>query len=294
MADRPEWLKVRVPTPRESSGIRAVRDVLSRRQLHSICESARCPNVVECWAARTATFLLLGDVCTRSCRFCAVEAARAGRPLDGGEPQRLASAVRELGLHHVVLTSVDRDDLPDGGAAAFVAAVAAIREVCPSVGIEALTPDFAGRVESLTQIVASSVDVLAHNLETVRRLTPALRDRRATYGQSLRVLEFFVAGAAGRSVKSGLMVGLGERRDEVGEALHDMRDVGVDTVTVGQYLAPSPKAAPVVRFVEPEEFADIEAEARSIGFSRVLCGPRVRSSYRASELLLPSCASSSS
>ncbi|MEW5826746.1 MAG: lipoyl synthase [Candidatus Bipolaricaulota bacterium] len=293
MGGIPEDLKVRVPTPREAAGMREVRSVLLRLRLHSICEGAQCPNAVECWSARTATFLLLGDVCTRSCRFCAVTRGLVGAPLDPDEPRRLAEAVRELGLRHVVLTSVDRDDLPDGGASGFVTAVAEIHRTCRDVAVEVLIPDFGGSPQPVKAIAESGARVLSHNVETVRRLTPKLRDRRASYDQSLRVLELLAASSERRVIKSGLMVGLGERSEEVVDALRDLRAAGVAAVTLGQYLSPSRAAAPVVRWVSRGEFSMYAEEARALGFSHVLSGPRVRSSYHAEALLLPPCAASS-
>ena len=281
MPERPEWLKVRVPPPAAAEAMRAVRDVLARYRLSTICQSALCPNAVECWSAGTATFMILGDVCTRGCRFCAVKTGDPGGVLDRGEPARVAGAVRELKLRHVVLTSVDRDDLADGGAGAFAETVLEIKRVSPEIVVEVLLPDFSGDPRSLVRVMTSDAAILGHNLETVERLTPGLRDRRASYPQSLDVLRFLHAGARGRSVKSGLMLGLGERRGEVSDALNDLYEAGVSWVTVGQYLPPSSTAAPLRRYVSPEEFREIETEAREIGFAQVLAGPLVRSSYHA-------------
>lgn len=281
MSERPQWLKVRVPTPAEALGIRKVRQVLAEHQVATICQSALCPNAVECWSAGTATFLILGDVCTRGCKFCAVKTGSPEGALDRDEPARVAAAVRDLGLRHVVLTSVDRDDLPDGGAAVFVETTLEIKRALPGIAVELLVPDFSGDSRSLLQVMASPADVLGHNLETVARLTPLLRDRRASYEQSLGVLRFLRAGAGGRTIKSGLMLGLGERRGEVRQAIEDLHEAGVTWVTVGQYLSPTAAAVPVRRYVPPEEFREIEAEAREIGFSWVTAGPLVRSSYHA-------------
>jgi lipoic acid synthetase len=279
--ERPEWLKVRVPTPAAAERMRVVRQVLAEHRLTTICQGAVCPNAVECWSAGTATFMILGDVCTRGCRFCAVKTGNPEGALDRGEPARLASAVRDLALRHVVLTSVDRDDLPDGGAATFVEAVVEIKRASPESIVELLLPDFSGDPRSLLRVMASEADILGHNLETVARLTPALRDRRASYQQSLDVLHFLRSGARGRAIKSGLMVGLGERRGEVRDALEDLREAGTTWVTIGQYLPPTPSSAALRRYVPPEEFREIEAEAREIGFSWVIAGPLVRSSYHA-------------
>jgi lipoic acid synthetase len=261
--------------------MRAVRDVLQQESLHTICQGAQCPNVVECWSARTATFLLLGEVCTRACRFCAVRHAPRGQEIDAGEPGRVAAAMRKLSLRYVVLTSVDRDDLPDGGSTAFCETVRAIKRMSPETRVEVLMPDFGGDPRSLARILSSGADVLGHNVETVRRISPALRDRRASYERSLEVLATLRLGSGGRAVKSGLMLGLGEEPGEVREALADLRRAGVSSLTLGQYLAPSSKAIPVQRYVPPEEFEELAKDARGLGFDRVTSGPRVRSSYHA-------------
>ena len=281
MSERPVWLRVRAPSAAEAEGMRAVRDVLQQERLHTICQGAQCPNVVECWSARTATFLLLGEVCTRACRFCAVRHASRGQEIDSGEPERVAAAVHNLSLRYVVLTSVDRDDLPDGGSTAFREAVRAIKRASPETRVEVLIPDFGGDPRSLARILSSGADVLGHNVETVRRISPALRDRRASYERSLDVLAALRLGGGGRPVKSGLMLGLGEEPDEVLEALTDLRRAGVSSLTLGQYLAPSSRAAPVRRYVPPEEFEELAQDARALGFDPVTAGPRVRSSYHA-------------
>jgi len=281
VAERPVWLKVRAPSATEAEGMCAVREVLREERVHTICEGAKCPNVVECWSARTATFLLLGEVCTRACRFCAVRHAPRGQEIDSGEPGRVAAAVRKLSLRYVVLTSVDRDDLPDGGSTAFCDAVRAVKWMSSETRVEVLVPDFGGDPRSLARILSSGADVLGHNVETVRRISPALRDRRASYERSLEVLATLRLGSGGRPVKSGLMLGLGEEPDEVREALADLRRSGVSSLTLGQYLAPSSKAAPVRRYVPPEEFEELAKDARALGFDPVTSGPRVRSSYHA-------------
>jgi len=291
MASHPEWIRVRAPSPREASGIRAVRDVLERHGLTTVCQGAICPNAVECWGARTATFMLLGGVCTRACRFCGVATGDPGGTVDSDEPRRLAAAVAELGLRYAVLTSVDRDDLSDGGAGLFAEAVDRVKAAVDGIRVELLLPDFAGDRGALDRLLATDADVFGHNLETVRRLTPAMRDRRAGYDRSLGVLSHLSAGARTGKVKSGLMVGLGEARAEIDEALGDLRDAGVDIVTVGQYLRPDRHAAPVQRYVPPAEFDGISTRARRMGFTAVVAGPLVRSSYRALEAYEASCAS---
>jgi len=260
--------------------MREMCEILTRHRLETVCQGAQCPNAVECWSARTATFMILGGTCTRSCRFCDVPTGHPGGVVDGEEPERLASAVQELGLRYVVLTSVDRDDLPDGGADIFARTIEAIGRLDSEITIEALIPDFLGRRASWERLLSASPAVLGHNLETVRRLTPELRDRRASYEQSLRVLSFY-AQRGGSRVKSGLMLGLGERDDEVRRALQDLRAAGVEAVTLGQYLRPSAMAVPVVRYVPPDEFDALATYARSLGFLSVVAGPLVRSSYHA-------------
>jgi lipoyl synthase len=281
MPKHPSWIKVRVPTPAQSEGMAEMRDLLSRHDLETVCQGAQCPNAVECWSARTATFMVLGDTCTRGCRFCDVPTGNPRGIVDGDEPQRLASAVRELGLNYVVLTSVDRDDLPDGGAAAFARVVNAITEATEDTIVEVLMPDFNGSHESLDRMVATKAEVFGHNLETVQRLSPQLRDRRAGYDQSLDVLGYLSEVSGGRPVKSGLMVGLGESPDEIREAIIDLHAAGVAMLTLGQYLQPSPTAIPVARFMPPEEFEALATFARSLGFKAVVAGPLVRSSHHA-------------
>ena len=281
MPKHPSWIKVRVPTPAQSEGMAEMRDLLARHDLETVCQGAQCPNAVECWSARTATFMVLGDTCTRACRFCDVPTGNPRGIVDGDEPQRLASAVRELGLSYVVLTSVDRDDLPDGGADAFARVVNAITEATEDTIVEVLMPDFSGSHESLNRMVATKAEVFGHNLETVQRLSPQLRDRRAGYDQSLDVLRYLAEVSGNRTIKSGLMVGLGESQDEIRQAMADLHDVGVTMLTIGQYLQPSPTAVPVARFMPPEEFEALEAFARSLGFKAVVAGPLVRSSYHA-------------
>ncbi|MBE0636392.1 lipoyl synthase [Candidatus Bipolaricaulota bacterium] len=281
MPTHPSWIKVRVPTPTQSAGMAEMRDLLARHHLETVCQGAQCPNAVECWSARTATFMVLGNTCTRGCRFCDVPTGNPGGTVDRQEPQRLASAVGELGLSYVVLTSVDRDDLADGGADAFARVVEAISESAENTTIEVLMPDFVGRRESLDRMMATQANVFGHNLETVRRLSPALRDRRAGYGQSLDVLRYLADRSDGRAIKSGLMVGLGESLDEIRQAMVDLRIAGVTMLTLGQYLQPSTTAVAVERFMPPEEFKILETGAQELGFKAVVAGPLVRSSYHA-------------
>jgi len=283
MSDRPSWIKVRAPTAAEAEEMRGVRDVLRRHRLTTICQGALCPNAVECWGARTATFLLLGDTCTRTCRFCGVPTGDPRGAVDEDEPKRIANAVEELGLRYVVLTSVDRDDLPDGGSGLFAATIRRVLQTHTETRVEALIPDFCGHTGDVEAILDTSPDVVAHNIETVRRLTPTLRDRRAGYEQSLSVLEYISRHGKSIGVKSGLMLGLGETPSEVDETLRDLHAAGVRIVTIGQYLRPTSQAAPVERFVPPDEFEQIAERARAIGFSAAIAGPLVRSSYHAAE-----------
>jgi len=263
-----------------------VRATLKTLRLNTVCEEARCPNVAECWGGGTATVMLLGDVCTRACRFCAVRTASPGGVVDAGEPERVARAIRDLGLRYVVLTSVNRDDLPDGGAAHFAATVRALRREAPSILVEVLIPDYGG--EGLATLAAAAPDVIAHNLETVERLTPLVRDRRASYRRSLRTLEEARRLSPRSFTKSSLMLGLGERDEEVRAALRDLRESGVELLTIGQYLRPTsaPRHLPVAAYVEPARFEAWRRDGEAQGFRFVAAGPLVRSSYRAGEFFV--------
>lgn len=244
-----------------------------------------CPNIGECWSSGTATIMLMGHVCTRACRFCAVDTGNPRGWLDADEPENAARSVELMGLRYVVLTSVDRDDLPDGGASHYAACVRAIKARNPQTAVEALTPDFAGDTAAVTTVVDSGVEVFAHNLETVRRLTPAVRDPRAGYDQSLRVLAAARARRPTVLTKSSLMLGLGETAAEIGEAMDDLRARGVGILTLGQYLRPTRNHLPVLRFVHPDEFAAYREMGLERGFVEVVAGPFVRSSYRAERAL---------
>ena len=258
-----------------------VAEVVRSGRLHTICESARCPNIGACWERRTATFLILGDTCTRDCAFCAV-AKGTPPPLDPGEPGRVAGAVVSLGLAYAVVTSVTRDDLPDGGASAFAAVLRAIRAASPGTRIEALIPDFGGDATALAKVLAAAPDVLNHNLETTESLYPAIRRPRENYRRSLGVLR--VAKSRGALTKSGLMIGLGEGEADVLATFADLRRAGCDLLTVGQYLRPTVAHPPVVRYYTPQEFETFAAEARRLGFREVVSGPLVRSSFEAGRL----------
>ncbi|MBN1770799.1 MAG: lipoyl synthase [Deltaproteobacteria bacterium] len=274
---KPAWLKVRRPG-HGSWG--AVRRALAAGGLHTVCEEARCPNRAECWGAGTATLLLLGDVCTRGCRFCSV-ARGTPPPLAPDEPARAARCAEVLALDYVVLTSVTRDDLPDGGAAVFAATIAAVRALPRRPRVEVLIPDLRGA--ALATVVAARPDVLAHNLEVVRRLTPRVRHPRCDYDRSLAVLEEARELDPRLALKSSLLLGLGETPDELLAALGDLRRVGVDTVVLGQYLRPTRENVPVERYVPPEEFAELRARALALGFAEVVAEPLARTSYHARE-----------
>ena len=275
---KPEWLKIRLQSNEESA---EVERIVKEHSLHTICSSGLCPNKAECWRRRTATFMILGEVCTRGCKFCATQ---TGKPLapDHSEPEKVAESVRLMGLRHVVVTSVTRDDLPDGGAAHWAATVEAIRKENPDATIELLIPDLDAREDLIEVVLASKPDIVGHNIETVERLTPLVRSR-AKYRTSLRTLE--IISRSGAVAKSGLMVGLGESDDEVLQTLRDLRSVGVEIVTLGQYLRPSLEHYPVAAYITPEKFEWYRLQALEMGFSYCASAPMVRSSYLADAAL---------
>jgi lipoyl synthase len=275
---KPDWLRVRAPG---SAGYMETRRVVKAHGLVTVCEEAACPNIGECWSVGHATMMIMGEVCTRACAFCNVATGRPG-PLDPTEPQRVAEAVAKMGLSHVVITSVDRDDLADGGAAHFAAVVHAIRAAAPATTIEILTPDFLRTDRAEDVVIDARPDVFNHNLETVPRLYLKIRPG-ARYYHSLRLLERVKHRDPAQFTKSGLMVGLGETKEEVMQVMDDMRSAGVDFITIGQYLQPTRKHAPVNRFVPPDEFAALETIARSKGFLMVSASPLTRSSHHAGE-----------
>ena len=277
---KPPWLKVRAPGGETYAFL---KHTLRELELNTVCEEARCPNVGECWNAGTATVMVLGDTCTRGCRFCAVNTGNPKGWVDPREPMHVAKAIAKLKLRYVVLTMVDRDDLLDGGAAHVAETVRCIRECTPSILVEALVSDFAGRTRDVATLLTGQPDVFAHNLEVARRMTPQVRDPRCSYDRSLDVLKYAKQHAGTRFVKSSLMVGVGETEAEVLEALTDLRHAGVDIVTLGQYLRPTPKHHPVARYVTPDQFAAYERHGQQLGFSFVASGPLVRSSYHAAE-----------
>lgn len=272
----PPWFKVTIKQGPDYQDIRRIMDTLG---LHTICEEARCPNVWECWNNRTATFLILGDICTRRCHYCAVT---TGRPLelDREEPLRVAQAVQALGLRHAVITSVNRDELEDGGASIFAETIQQIRRLVPTCAVEMLIPDFEGNEAALASVVAEKPDILNHNIETVQRLFPSIRPQ-GKYDRSITLLD--KAKRMGARTKSGLIVGMGETAEEVREVMQDLRRVGCDIMTIGQYLQPTKQHLPVARFYHPDEFAAFKAEGLAFGFSHVESGPLVRSSYHAEQ-----------
>jgi len=279
----PEWLRIKLPTSDTFSHTRSLLDEL---KLHTVCESAKCPNHWECWSKGTATFMIAGDRCTRACGFCAVSTAKP-LPLETDEPARVAEATRRMKLKHVVITAVARDDLKDGGAEHFRLTIEKVRELNPGIVIEVLVPDFLDNDVCIENVLAANPHIYNHNLETVRRLTPEVR-HRATYDRSLSVLAKAKAMRGDRIyTKSGLMLGLGEREEEVLQAMRDLRAANCDILTLGQYLQPSLKHLPVIEFITPEKFAEYKRHAETMGFVHVASGPMVRSSYHADEFTLP-------
>ena len=275
---KPKWLKVKLPT---GDAYKKVRNLVSEHKLNTICESGNCPNMGECWGAGTATFMILGNVCTRSCGFCAVATGKPEK-VDVFEPGRVANSVKLMKVKHAVITSVDRDDLSDGGSEIWVSTVKAIRRQSPSTTLETLIPDFAGNWKNLQNIIDVAPEIVSHNIETVRRLTKTIRVQ-AKYNRSLELLLRLKRG--GMKTKSGLMLGLGETHEEVLETLDDLRSVNVDIVTLGQYLQPTPKHAPVDEFISPEKFDEYKKYGLKLGFKYVESGPLVRSSYHAEKHL---------
>ncbi len=277
---RPEWLKARAP---QGPNYRELKALVEAERLHTVCESAHCPNIGECWEQRTATFMILGNVCTRRCGFCAVQ---KGAPLevDWDEPRRVAEAVARLGLEYAVITSVDRDDRKDGGAALFALTIEAIRRRSPGCKVEVLIPDFQGSLDALRMVLGARPDMLNHNIETVERLYRPVRPG-SRYRRSLELLEVVKDMAPGTPTKSGMMLGLGEEREEIVQTLQDLRAHRVDVVTIGQYLRPSAGHLPIARYYTPEEFARIKEIALPMGFRHVESGPFVRSSYHAKRAL---------
>ena len=280
---KPPWLKVPFPGGESYSWIKKRAANLN---LSTVCEEANCPNIGECWNGGTATFMLMGDTCTRGCRFCSVKSAKNPGALDPEEPKKLAETVKNLALKYVVLTTVNRDDLPDQGASHIARCIRSTQRACPEMLIEMLMPDFQGKTELVQQVINARPAVLAHNLETVRSLTDRVRDSRASYDQSLDVLRYLKQQCPDGYTKSSLMLGVGESRTETLQAMKDLRDVGVDFLTIGQYLQPSKKHLKVEKFMHPDEFDELALQGDKMGFEYVASGPLVRSSYKAAELYI--------
>ncbi len=280
---KPPWLKVPFPGGERYSWINKRAANLN---LSTVCQEANCPNIGECWNGGTATFMLMGDTCTRACRFCSVKSAKNPGALDPEEPKKLAETVNNLALKYVVLTTVDRDDLPDQGASHIARCIRTTQRACPEMLIEMLMPDFQGKTELVQQVINARPAVLAHNLETVRSLTDRVRDSRASYDQSLDVLRYLKQQCPDGYTKSSLMLGVGESRTETLQAMKDLRDAGVDFLTIGQYLQPSKKHLKVEKFMHPDEFDELALQGDKMGFEYVASGPLVRSSYKAAEFYI--------
>ena len=284
---KPDWLKVRAPG---GENYLKIKSDLAKFDLHTVCEEARCPNIGECWSGGTATFMLLGDTCTRGCKFCAVKTGNPRGEVDAFEPEKIAHTVSSMDLSYIVLTSVDRDDLPDQGVSHFVKTVELTKSMRPEMLIEVLTPDWRGDNTCIENMAASGADVLAHNVETIERLQHEVRDPRCSYSQSMHVLEHYLksARAAGKQAvtKTSIMMGLGESDEEVLQCMKDLLNVGVKVLTLGQYLQPTSRKLPVKEYISPERFSALAKEGESMGFAYVAAGPLVRSSYRAGEYFI--------
>ena len=279
---KPEWLRIRLPSGQNYVN---VRQTVASLGLHTVCEEARCPNIGECWGGGTATIMIMGDTCTRGCRFCSVT---SGRPLflDPYEPDKVAKAIKQWGLTYVVLTSVCRDDLPDGGANHMAETIKSVKVQCPKTIVEPLVPDFQGNRDALEKIINAGPEVISHNIETIARLSPLIRDARATYQQSLRVLEMIKEIDCKIYTKSSIMLGLGETEEEVMQAAKDLRAVGVDILSMGQYLQPTARHLPVKEYISPEKFDSYKKQIEKLGFAYTVAGPFVRSSYKAGEFFI--------
>jgi|UniRef100_A0A7V3RIR4 lipoic acid synthetase len=278
---KPEWLKIRLPAGKE---FKEVFETLKFYNLSTVCQEARCPNIAECWAKKSATIMILGRICTRACRFCAVETGNPGGIIDPDEPVKVAEVVNKFGLKYVVITSVDRDDLPDLGSSQYAKTVMAIKRKNPETRIEVLIPDFNCQHNFLDKIIEAKPFIIGHNLETVKRLTPYIRDRRCGYEKSLNVLKIVKEKDSGILTKSGFMLGLGETEDEIISTLQDLKDAGVNIITIGQYLQPTKRHIPVEKYYTPDEFRKYKEIGENLGIKYVLSGPLVRSSYHASEI----------
>ncbi len=278
---RPSWLKMKIPS---GENYLKVRKTLQKYNLHTVCEEASCPNISECWGVGTATIMIMGDVCSRGCKFCNVE---TGKPfeLDSKEPQHVAEAIKDWNLRYIVITSVCRDDLPDEGSEHFAKTIQCIKSECPNTVVESLIPDFSGNEKFIETIAKAKPNVIGHNVETVKRLSPSIRDLRANYKQSLKVLKYVKEINSSIFTKSSLMLGLGESKEEILQTAQELRDVDVDFITLGQYLQPSLSHLSVKEFVTPEKFYQLKLDLKKLGFLHVESGPFVRSSFRASDVI---------
>jgi lipoyl synthase len=283
---KPVWLRVRAPS---GENYTKVKQSLRSLELHTVCEEARCPNISECWGTGTATIMIMGDICTRGCRFCAVNSGKPVVLLDADEPERVGKAIKEWGLRYVVITSVCRDDLEDGGSEHIAKTIKAIKLLCPRIIVESLIPDFRGNEDSIKKVAKAKPEVISHNIETVIRLTPKVRDARASYDQSLWLLKKIKDINSMIYTKSSIMLGLGETEEEIIQTIRDLRSVGVSILTMGQYLQPTPKHLSVVEYITPEKFNRFREIAERMGFLYVASGPLVRSSYRAGEFFVKNC-----
>ncbi|MBA7535733.1 Lipoyl synthase [subsurface metagenome] len=279
---KPDWLKIKIPS---GSKFKEVYDLLKKYNLSTVCQEARCPNMYECWSKKSATIMILGKVCTRTCRFCAVETGNPQGQIDFEEPEHVAEVIKILGLKYVVITSVDRDDLEDFGSSHYAQTIKSIKEKNPGTKVEALIPDFSAEEKYLKKVVDAQPFVIGHNVETVKELTPYIRDRRCGYEKSLGVLRIIKKINSNIYTKSGFMIGLGEEKEEIVETLKDLKNVEIDVVTIGQYLQPTKKHHFVQKYYTPEEFDEFKKIGKDIGIQHILSGPLVRSSYRASEVL---------
>lgn len=279
---KPDWLKIKIPS---GSKFKEVYDLLKKYNLSTVCQEARCPNMYECWSKKSATIMILGKVCTRTCRFCAVETGNPQGQIDSEEPEHVAEVIKILGLKYVVITSVDRDDLEDFGSSHYAQTIKSIKEKNPGTKVEALIPDFSAEEKYLKKVVDAQPFVIGHNVETVKELTPYIRDRRCGYEKSLGVLRIIKKINSNIYTKSGFMIGLGEEKEEIVETLKDLKNVEIDVVTIGQYLQPTKKHHFVQKYYTPEEFDEFKKIGKDIGIQHILSGPLVRSSYRASEVL---------
>ncbi|KPJ72095.1 lipoyl synthase [candidate division TA06 bacterium DG_78] len=277
---KPEWLKVKIPSGDE---YRDVYQLLKKYHLTTVCQEARCPNIHECWNKKSATIMILGDTCTRACRFCSVTTGNPRGHTDTQEPEHVAEVIQKLGLQYVVITSVDRDDLPDYGSSHYANTIKSIKEKNLQTKVEALIPDFNGKKDYLKKVVDANPFIIGHNVETVKKLTPFIRDHRCSYEKSLSVLEKIKTLHKGIYTKSGFMLGLGEEQNEILQALKDLKDVGVDIVTIGQYLQPTRRNVFVQKYYTPEEFSEFKKIGEDVGIKHMICGPLVRSSYHAAE-----------